>query len=583
MSEPLNIWVCQYLVREVELALENRKDVVIHSYPANCDKPTLEEGPWLDAMLEQPKRTMIVEGGCLAALHKRLEAGKVRVGVRDLCFDLLAGRETLTEPLKNGAHLLTPGMLPHWKQKVVQWGFSPDQPEDCFGGQTHELLLLDSGADVHAQTHLQALSAYTGIPARTLPVGIAMFRAHLESRIHAHHLANCNSSLKQQERALADAAMVAQLAGQITGFAAEEHVIQGVMDLFQMLCAPQAVALLAKGQQTPQKWHHQNMGMDDLALEAMVQPLEAVTESAPFEDGFTLCLNHQGQTLGVLAVVGLAFPHQRDRYLNQGLQLAPVAGLALANARLLRAREQDASQIRALNLDLNQRVAELNAANEELEAFTYSVSHDLRGPLRAIDGFSAALVQDLGDALEPTPKHFLDRVRAGAVRMGQLIDDLLKLSRSTRGELQRECCDLSAIAHEVLEGCQAKEPERQVKIQVEDALTVEADPRFVRVVLENLLGNAWKYTGQKDHAHISVTKQAGRVVIQDNGAGFDMAYAQRLFQPFQRLHNDQEFEGSGIGLSTVKRIIQRHGGTIEATAKPGEGARFSLTFGEDIS
>ena len=168
--------------------------------------------------------------------------------------------------------------------------------------------------------------------------------------------------------------------------------------------------------------------------------------------------------------------------------------------------------------------------------------------------------------------------------MGQLIDDLLKLSRSSRGDLVREQCNISIIAQEIIKSLHAKEPERNVEINIADNLIAKAEMRFVKVVLENLLGNAWKYTSRTSDARISLIQDSTGFVVTDNGAGFDMAYSKRLFQPFQRLHNDKEFEGSGIGLSTVKRIIQRHGGTISAESTLGEGARFSFTFqGDEVT
>ncbi len=286
------------------------------------------------------------------------------------------------------------------------------------------------------------------------------------------------------------------------------------------------------------------------------------------------------QPIGVLELHGLAFAEHRDRYLNAALAVAPVVGLAVNNARAMRARQRDAEQIADLNRTLARRVKELGRLNDELEAFTYAVSHDLQQPLMGIEGFSRHLQMQLEErqSLSEKHRHYLERIRAGALRMGQLIDDLLKLSRSTRGELKMQRCDLTGHVQNVLEILRSREPERHVETQVQENMWIEADPRFLKVVLENLLGNAWKYTGQSAQARIACRAMPGGFLVEDNGAGFDMAQADRLFRPFQRLHDDSVFKGSGIGLSTVQRIVHRHGGEVRAESSPGEGARFYVTM-----
>lgn len=246
-------------------------------------------------------------------------------------------------------------------------------------------------------------------------------------------------------------------------------------------------------------------------------------------------------------------------------------------------REQAALQ--RLNAELEERVAqrtqELSFTNRELETFSYSVSHDLRTPLRAIDGFSQALLEDEAGRIGPEGQDHLRRLRAAAGRMGQLIDDLLHLSRVSRAELTREPVDLGALARELLAELQRREPARQVSLEVQQPLPAHADPRLLRLLLENLLQNAWKFTSRSPRAHIRVRSDgSGGYVVEDDGVGFDMAYAGKLFSPFQRLHRASEFPGTGIGLATVQRIVHRHGGSIRAEGRVGGGARFSFTLGE---
>lgn len=244
-----------------------------------------------------------------------------------------------------------------------------------------------------------------------------------------------------------------------------------------------------------------------------------------------------------------------------------------------RAREQAFADLERL---VAQRTADLTATNHELSTFAYSVSHDLRAPLRAIDAFSQALLEDYSAQLDAQGQDYLRRVRANATRMGQLIDDLLQLSRLTRVELHAEPIDLSAIARSIAADLQRTDPGRQVTFTIEPGIMTRGDPRLLRVLLENLLGNAWKYTSRHPTAEIALgrAQQDAETVyyVRDDGAGFDLAYVDKLFRPFQRLHAAEEFEGAGVGLATAQRVVRRHGGRIWADAAPEKGATFFFTL-----
>lgn len=263
--------------------------------------------------------------------------------------------------------------------------------------------------------------------------------------------------------------------------------------------------------------------------------------------------------------------------------------LILWNARLLQKadliRQQTQVQLmqsRESEVELQKAKRELEAANQELEAFSYSVSHDLRSPLRSIDGFSQALLEDYGDLIPPEGHRFLEHVRSSTHRMAELIDDLLKLSQVTRAQLKFMNVDLTKLAENILSELQRTHPERSVECNVAPNLAARGDPRLLQVVLENLLNNAWKYTSKQEQAEIEFgSKQENDQTIfflRDNGAGFDMAYASKLFGPFQRLHTITEFPGTGIGLATVQRILHQHGGRIWAEAVVNEGATFFFTL-----
>jgi light-regulated signal transduction histidine kinase (bacteriophytochrome) len=221
-------------------------------------------------------------------------------------------------------------------------------------------------------------------------------------------------------------------------------------------------------------------------------------------------------------------------------------------------------------------VEELEYKNKELEAFSYSVSHDLRAPLRSIDGFSQALIEDCGDQLDETAKNHLHRIRAAAQRMAVLIDDMLVLSRISRTQVNRERVDISSLAQAVAEELGNQNPERSVAVNIQSDLSTYADRGLMRVLLNNLLGNAWKFTARTSNARIELSSQTqGKdtvFFVKDNGAGFDMAHANMLFQPFQRLHDEADFPGTGIGLATVQRVVDRHGGRVWAEGAVGCGA-----------
>lgn len=261
--------------------------------------------------------------------------------------------------------------------------------------------------------------------------------------------------------------------------------------------------------------------------------------------------------------------------------------MATAIIRDVSERRKAEDEIRQLNAELERKVAdrtqELEAALRELEAFSYSVSHDLRSPLRSIDGFSQALLEDYEEKLDDQGKDYLARVRAATQRMGHLIDDLLQLSRLTRSPLNKTRVNVSEMASSIVEALRGQNPSPPVQVRIAPDLYADADPRLLHIALENLLGNAWKFTCKATDPRVEVgtydDSERGRVFyVRDNGAGFNMAYSDKLFGPFQRLHSVGDFPGTGIGLATVKRIVARHGGNVWAEGTPGAGATFYFTL-----
>ncbi|MBW3661043.1 MAG: hypothetical protein KY397_05345, partial [Gemmatimonadetes bacterium] len=258
------------------------------------------------------------------------------------------------------------------------------------------------------------------------------------------------------------------------------------------------------------------------------------------------------------------------------------AALVAWTARMVDLADEERARAEAervrLNRELEERVRELDAVNRELESFAYAVSHDLRAPLRSVAGFGEALEEDCADRLDEAGRDYLRRIRDAATRMGLLIDDLLGLSRITRAPLESEPVDLSLLARRIADDLELAEPGRTVEVVIEPGLRATGDPRLLDVALRNLLGNAWKYTRHAPRARIefgsTLADGATALYVRDNGAGFDMEYADKLFGAFQRLHGVDEYEGTGIGLATVQRIVHRHGGRVWAEGRVGEGAVF---------
>lgn len=277
---------------------------------------------------------------------------------------------------------------------------------------------------------------------------------------------------------------------------------------------------------------------------------------------------HGDGTWRVLEVLGKLPSHDSQR--------------AIINAHDITDRVHAEREIRALNAELKRSSAQLTATNEELEAFAYSVSHDLRAPLRGIDGFSQALAEDYSTQFDGVANGYLNRIRAGAARMGELIDDLLDLSRLSRSKMERETVDLSELAVNIAAELARREPARNVELSVDPGLEADGDRRLLTLLLQNLLENAWKFTRHRESARIEVGRTdaggATAYFVRDNGAGFEMAYAKRLFGAFQRLHSQDQFEGTGIGLATVQRIVNRHDGRIWATGEVDVGATFYFTI-----
>lgn len=335
---------------------------------------------------------------------------------------------------------------------------------------------------------------------------------------------------------------------------------------------------------TPPRFQLPDTALGGLAVAALLPP-EAV---ADFQRAHERLRNGLGVQSFDYAISRESQPHWFNVRLSRHRPTEPQGGGMTVMVRDITASRTTAERLERLEASVDDRVdartGELQSALEELEAFSYSLSHDLRAPLRAIDGFGRLLAQNLDTQLGATDREYLRRIQASVQRMNGLIDDMLDLARLSRKPVERQTVDISQMAQRVLTDLAEREPDRTLTWEVAHGLRVEADPILMQSVLDNLLGNAWKFTRKTDAAHIRVYADQHHghhwIVIHDNGAGFDMSYADKLFKPFQRLHSPRDFDGTGIGLATVQRIVSRHGGQIEAEAAEGQGATFRFWLGQ---
>ncbi|QIR36113.1 GAF domain-containing protein [Tolypothrix sp. PCC 7910] len=326
-----------------------------------------------------------------------------------------------------------------------------------------------------------------------------------------------------------------------------------------------------------------NCGLSDCHIRVLAQFNIKANLVVPLLQGKNLwgllCI-HQCRTSRTWHSTEIEFATQIAHHLAVALQHAELLADLQAEVE---ERQQAEQAVRNLNQGLQRAILELQVVNRELEAFSYSVSHDLRAPLRSIDGFSQALLEDYEGELDDAAQDYLRRIRSATQRMGQLIDDLLNLSRLMRSEMQLESVDLSLLAREICTEIQESQSGRQVEYIIQPGLIAQGDSRLLQMLLTNLLDNAWKFTSKHTQAKIefgTITQASDIPIyfIRDDGAGFDMAYANKLFSPFQRLHRIDEFPGTGIGLAIVQRIVHRHGGRVWAEGIVEQGATFYFTL-----
>lgn len=579
MQNKLTLLVCDYFLQETRAALADKifKNVDAIAFAADCDHPLQELVKTDGKTLKITQKHITIGGSCLQSLQCTASENTTTIVIKEQCFELLLPIDRVNHYLEQGAHLFTPAMLEHWYEVNQKWLFSEQQRQDFFRESTSKLVLIDAGISPSASVRMEEIAAQLGLPWEVKTITLDHLRYQLLLQVTPWRL----SLQIEKDKQLANYAMINDLLSTMVTLQDEEQVIHNTLDVFHMFCASSNVCYLSIDE------HDNNKLFSMLPPEnkqEIICTLKQQTEEYQIHGtGFNVLIKRNQQVLGVIAIKDLTFPQYISHYINLSRNIAPVIALAVNNARIYQQQLAAEKKIKGLNYKLSAQLDSVNALNNELETFTYSVSHDLRGPLRSLDGFSNILLRDYSKILDARGQNFLDRIRSNAQRMGQLIDDLLRLSRLTRADLVIEAVNISDIAHELSQDLLQTEPERRVEFIIADNLTAKGDLSLLKAVLENLIGNSWKYTSKCDQAEIEINEtlinEKKCFYIRDNGAGFDMKNSAKLFAPFQRLHSADDYSGTGIGLATVQRIIQRHSGKIWAESSPGHGACFYFSLG----
>ncbi len=589
MSASLHLLVCQYYLREAQAVLQGPgyEAVTIGAYPDLCVHPLADQMSVVERLFDEARkedRIVVLVGACFLLRSKvgpLTGSASRRIHHEDLCFSMLCGRRLVEHYLRSGAYLVTPGWLELWPQHIEEWRFDRNTARAFFAETTSRLVLLDTGVDPEAGSRLAACADFLNLPHETLPVGLDHFRLVLDGIIK-----EWRADIARQEtlaaasaanRRLADYMLALDLLARLTKIMTEDEAIRVILDLFTMLFGGSHVcyATVTDGQAGAVYSTHPDP-QDAARMQQWLGRMNAGDEYTKDGGSFCVRIRYQGATLGILTTDAVAFPQHADDYVNLALAIVDLCGLAIANARTISLRERAEEEVRLKSV-------ELARSNAELEQFAYVVSHDLQAPLRRIKGFGDMLAEDAGPGLGETAREHLARIQKATARMQSLIEGLLAFSRvSTRGR-PFVAVRLSGTVQQALDDLAPRIEESAGRVDVGDLPTVMADELQMYQLFQNLIGNALKFVAKGNAPHVRVFSRMieggmTEISVQDNGIGFNESNLEKIFVPFQRLHSEEEYPGSGIGLAVCRKIVQRHGGTITAHSRPGEGATFVVTL-----
>lgn len=575
------------LARELQFS-----DVEFLTYPARCARPPLQPEEF-SSLIDDPGRfdkIVLLGSGCLDHLTCRGEAaGRLhRVRLKH-CFSLLLGDYAIEKYLAQGAYLVNSGWLCDCEKQVAAGSFI----------RSESILHLDTGVLDAAPGCLSAFGSVACRPQQTVPVGLDLLKSRIEHLVHdwraGLELAREREALQQCQRRGADHAMALDLLKMIVQTTGSKEVMREILLLYVKLFAAGELAFVrCDGDRDEVIRIGSGPSDSDEMLQKRALELDDDFAMLPSGAGFQLRVAHKGQLLGMIHIGGIGFTQNLQQYLDLALETVTVCAVVLDNSfsfdkvfaishQLMLSEDALEEANRQLEERVQARTAELEAALREQASFSYSVSHDLRAPLRHINSFATILLEEYAAHLPGEAGDYLGRICQSTKCMGELIDSLLELSRVCRAETEMKAVDLAHLAMCAVTLLQDRDATHAPRFCIEEGVNATGDPALLRQVLFNLLGNAWKFTAGRPDPRIEFgrTRVEGRdaFYVRDNGVGFDMAYSEKLFEVFQRLHGS-EFDGHGIGLATAQRIIQRHGGSMWAEGKVNQGATFYFTLQE---
>ncbi len=589
MARRLRILVCHHYIKETRAVLKacGWGDVKVGGYPARCVTPCAmlseEEREALKAFSHRPAdEDLIIVGFCCVG-----RAGGVldvlsptEVYLLDSCFSLFVNSNWLRRLQGEGAYLLTPGWLDQWRRRIDEWGFDQQTAREFFRESASRFVLLDTGVSPRSGEEFVAFCDFLGLPGETHDVGLEIMeqqvqKAVLEWRLKCLEKETADAS-SRTDALVAQQAMAFDLLAELTRTMGEDEAVDKILEIFSMLTGAGCVDYVRGiGDRTRRIRTTRSAPVVWEEVAGCLQALRPEDGYAMFSGGFALRVSFRDDPLGVLLVRDLPLPERTTDYLNLGLSIVNLCGLAISNARTETAR-------RRAEQELVTKARELERSNADLTQFAYVVSHDLQEPLRTVVGFLGLLKRKYGAGLDEGAHNYIQQAVDGTERMDRFIQDLLQYSRAGTRAVTLLPVDLNEVVEQVRLGLHAAIEEAGAALEVPEPLpSVLGHGGLLGQLLQNLLSNAIKFRGDASPV-VRITAERNdegwQLSICDNGIGFDPRDSERIFRIFQRLRTTREFKGTGIGLAVCRRIVERHGGKIWAESQPGVGTTFHFTL-----
>ena len=583
MAASLHLLVCQCFLKEAEIILsgEGFENVSVSAYPDLCARPRADYARLVERLFAQhggEDRTVILVGACYL-LNKQVaglkEDATHRICRENLCFYMLLGQSLVDSYLRSGSHLVTGGWLADWRQHINEWQFDQSTARAFFAEGARRLTLLDTGVDATASLNLQECASFLNLPSEIVPVGLDHLRLILAGHVQSWRIEEAERQtravLDQTNAKLADYVLAMDLPVKLSKIMTEDDAIKAILDLFTMLFGAGYVAFVPMGvDHGGTTYSTAPDPRDQKRIENWGHLLKADDAYAVTTTGFCVRVRYQNETLGMLIADLITLPGRVQDYLNLALNIVDLCGLAISNARAI-SRRQKAED-------------ELARSNADLEQFAFVASHDLQAPLRRIIGFGELLNQDSASRLDDSSRHYLDIMLQSTRRMQQLITGLLTYARVKTSGNPTGVVSLHAVVRQALDDLSQRLQETHGQVDVDGELpSVVGDEMQLYQLFQNLISNALKFIPAGSAPRVVISSQSRdkgmvEISVRDNGIGFDEKDLGNIFQPFKRLHREDVYPGSGIGLAVCQKIVQHHGGTITAHSSPEKGATFVFTL-----